>query len=588
MATQKLTQITDGQVGVSSPLWSPSGDTIAFLGRVPSIPAPWRPVPFDDSSDLPKVITRAQYKFDGLGWFDQARNQVFVVALDGAAPRQLTMEPTGVFHPTWTSERGVPLGSLAWSHDGHRLAFVMSTDEDEARDGRCDIWTVAIDSGQLTRISPNDGLYGCPAWSPDDEYLAFAGTRLPKKGGANANLWRASASGSDTTRQLNVADICVGSGLMSDSGAPGAAQVVWLDDGIYFGAGERGSVQLWRVPETGGQPQAVTRAQQALGSWAVDQSGTTLAYCATSPTSPGEVFSQTLSTSGGEGRQLTRLNADLLSGVWVGEPEEFHTQASDGSGTDIHGWILKPPGFSTEKRYPVILEIHGGPHVGYGWSWFHEFACYASQGYVIVFCNPRGSSGYGEDFATSIYLDWGTKPMVDVMSALDYVLAQGFADPDRLYVTGGSYGGYMVDWIVTHTDRFRAAAGGRCVSDLQTLALASDNGTVWMAEYFGGMPWEEPEVYRFGSPITHVANCRTPLFIEHQEMDQRCTMDQAEQMYNALRFLGVETEMVLYPKEPHGMSRDGQPRHRVDRLIRTMDWFQRHGGTDPASQNDHL
>ena len=178
----------------------------------------------------------------------------------------------------------------------------------------------------------------------------------------------------------------------------------------------------------------------------------------------------------------------------MSEPEEYRVQASDGSGTEVHGWVLKPSGFSSNRRYPVILEIHGGPHVGYGWSWFHEFQYYAAQGYVIVYCNPRGSSGYGEDFATSIYLDWGTKPMIDVMSALDHVLAEGYVDLERLYVAGGSYGGYMVDWIVTHTDRFRAAAAGRCVSDLQTLALADDNGTLWMAEYFGGMPWEEPEV----------------------------------------------------------------------------------------------
>ena len=339
-------------------------------------------------------------------------------------------------------------------------------------------------------------------------------------------------------------------------------------------------MQIWHLADFEQPPEAVTRGLHAIGAWAIDRRGSALAFCATTPTSPGEVYLQRLNSPNESAATLTALNAALLDDVWVGEPEEYRIPASDGSGTQVHGWVLKPPGFTADGRYPLILEIHGGPHVAYGWSWFHEFQYYAAQGYVIVYCNPRGSSGYDEEFATSIYLDWGTKPMIDVMSALDHVLTLGYVDHERLYVTGGSYGGYMVDWIVTHTDRFRAAATGRCVSDLQTLALADDNGTLWMAEYFGGMPWEEPEVYRFGSPITHIANCRTPLFIEHQEEDRRCTMDQAEQMYNALKFLGIETEMVLYPKEPHGMSRGGQPRHRVDRLLRTMDWFARHDGNN--------
>ena len=169
VASSQLTQLTTGDQVVSTPLWSPTDDTIAFLGRVPSLPPPWHPVVFDDPSDTPKVITRAQYKFDGLGWFDTSRSQVFVVSSGGGEPRQLTHEPTGVFHPTWTSERGVPLGSMAWSHDGRRLAFVMSTNEDEERDGRCDVWAVEVASGTLTRVSPHDGLYGCPAWSPDDQ-----------------------------------------------------------------------------------------------------------------------------------------------------------------------------------------------------------------------------------------------------------------------------------------------------------------------------------------------------------------------------------------------------------------------------------
>ena len=570
-------QITSGEHPVSGPCWSPDGTRLAYLSRVPSLPAPWRPVDFDDPSDAPKVITRARYKFDGMGWFDQSRSQVFVVSADGGAPRQLTHGATGVFHPIWTAERGMPLGGPAWSHDGTRLAFVTSTEDDERRDGRCDVWTVQVDSGAMARVTPNDGLYGCPAWSPDDRSLAVVGTQLPKLGGANAVLWTVAATGGALTA-IRDGDLCVGAGLMSDTGAPGRAQPEWIESTIYFLAGDRGTAQIWRVAADGGRPEPVTTGRHAIGDWSLDRFGRTVAFCASTPTSPGEVYCQSIGGPASPARPLTALNAGLLAERSVSAPEEVWVTAGDGSGTRVQGWIMRPVGFTPGRRYPLVLELHGGPHAAYGWSWYHEFQCLAAEGYIVAYGNPRGSTGYGEEFATSIYLDWGTKPMVDVMALLDAVVARGDVDEERLYVTGGSYGGYLVNWVVTHTDRFRAATTGRCVSDLQTLALADDNGTIWMAEYFGGMPWEQPEVYRFGSPITHIADCRTPLFIEHQEQDGRCTLDQAEQMYNALRVLGVETEMVLYPKEPHGMSRNGQPRHRVDRLVRTLAWFRRHGG----------
>ena len=244
----KLTPITSGDIDVTTPQWSPTGTAIAFLGNVPSLPPSWYPVIFEDPSDTPKVITRTQYKFDGQGWFDKARLQVFVVSPDGGQLKQLTHEATGVFHPTWTSERSVPLGSMAWSHDGRRIAFVMSTSQDEERDARCDIWTVEVESGALTRISPNDGLYGCPAWSPDDQQLAFAGSRLPKKGGANVNLWHALAAGSTESTKLDAAGMCIGTGLMSDSGAPGAAQVLWNEEGIYFGAASTEACRSGTLP----------------------------------------------------------------------------------------------------------------------------------------------------------------------------------------------------------------------------------------------------------------------------------------------------------------------------------------------------
>jgi len=304
--------------------------------------------------------------------------------------------------------------------------------------------------------------------------------------------------------------------------------------------------------------------------------GRTLVYAASGPTNPGEVYRQRLDTPGSPATKLTELNVGVLADIRLGNAEEFWLPAQAGAEEIVQGWILKPPGFDPSKQYPLLLEIHGGPAISYGWSWFHEFQYFAARGYVLVFANPRGSHGYGERFATSIYQGWGPKPFTDVMNAVDHVIAQGFIDPSHLYVTGGSYGGYLTNWVVTHTDRFRAAATQRCVSDLRSLALAGDCNTIWMMDYYGGMPWEELAVYAEDSPITHIARCTTPLFIEHEEEDHRDPMDQAEQMYNALRKLGIDTELVRYPNESHGMSRNGKPLHRIDRLRRIIGWFARY------------
>ncbi|MEI2616319.1 MAG: S9 family peptidase [Thermomicrobiales bacterium] len=578
-ASGKTRRVTHSTVNVSNPLWSPDSAHIAWVASVPSVAAPAGPTGGSDLGGQPRVILRARYKFDGMGWFGQSRSQLFVSTLDmpEANARQLTYEPAGISQPIWAAERGTSIGGPAWSPNGSQLAYTTSTNEDEELDSRCDVWTVDIATGDRTRITPNDGLYGCPAWSPDGTRLAVVGARLPKRGGSNSLIWTVPAGGGELTL-ASQADICAGALLLADAGAPTRVQPQWIGDWIYFSAGFEGTVQIFRTPSAGGQPEMVTTQQHALGSWSIDRGGTTLVYAATTASSPGQVFCQRLDTLEAP-HPLTALNYEILSTVALAEPESFWTTSTDGSETRVQGWILKPPDFDETKTYPLILQVHGGPHCAYGASWYLEFQYLVAHGYVIVFSNPRGSSNYGEEFATSIYLDWGVKPMADVLAALDYAIDHVAIDPERIYVAGGSYGGYLVNWIVTHTDRFRAAVTGRCVSDLQTLALASDNGTLWMAEYFGGMPWEMPEVYESGSPIRHIANAVTPLLIEHQEQDMRCTMDQAEQMYNALRFLGVETEMVIYPGESHGMSRGGRPSHRVDRLERILDWFERHGGS---------
>ncbi len=552
----------DDEHGASSPIWSPDGSQIAYLGKVPSMPEVEHNVPYTDDTDKPRVITRAKYKYDGEGFFDHTRKQLFVIAAGGGAARQLTEGTAGV-------------GSPAWSPDGATIAFAANREADEDHDRRSDIWTINVASGALTRVTPHDGGYGSPAWSPNSQSIAFVGHATPAKGGANDRLFVAPAAGG-ALRQVTDFDRSIGAGIMSDTGADGRARPAWIGDDLYFLAAMNGTAQVFRARAEGGEATQVTFGTHAIAGWDIAKDATLLTFSLSTPTNPGEVFAQPLGQPGEPVAKLTDLNGDFLGEVSPGKAEEFWLDAGDGTGEQIQGWIIKPPGFDAGTKYPLILEIHGGPAASYGVGWFHEFQYFAARGYVVVYTNPRGSQGYGEAFCTAIYQDWGTKPMMDVMAAVDHVIAQGYVDTDRLYVTGGSYGGYMTDWVVTHTDRFRAGATQRCVSNLLTLALADDTGTLWLGDYFGGMPWEQPEIYAQNSPITHIAHCHTPLFIEHEEEDHRCPMDQAEQVYNALHKLGVPTELVRYPKEPHGMSRDGGPLHRVDRLQRIIGWFERY------------
>jgi dipeptidyl aminopeptidase/acylaminoacyl peptidase len=567
-AVRQLTH--DDAHAATMPVWSPDGSQLLYLCRLPSLPEPWYPVPFPAGSTRPKVIGRKRYKFDGMGWLDHRRNHLFVVDVGGGEPRQLTDGPTGVGHPVWTAERGVPVGRPAWSPDGARVAFVMSLDEDEENEGLCDVWTVDVASGQMVRITPHDGLYGAPAWSPDGSRLAVIGTPFPRTVGYVNRLWTVPSGGGSLTLAIE-SELAVGSGILSDSGAPVQAQPAWVQSGIHLLAASEGTSQVWVAGE-GGEPRLATGGLHAISSWSVSGDGRVLAFNASTPTNPGEIFIQSQDDPG-SARQVTNLNEPLLSKLSLGTLEEYWATPPDDA-APVHSWVMKPPGFTPGERYPLVLQMHGGPTALYGWSWYHEFQVLASRGFVVVIPNPRGSAGYGQDFATAIYRDWWEGPTTDLLAAMDHVIGEGYVDTDRLFLTGGSYGGYLVNWIITQTDRFRAGLTGRCVSDLRTLVLADDIGSI-LKEHFGGMPWDDPELYALGSPITHIAQCKTPLLIEHQEADHRCPIDQAEQMYNALREFGVPVEMVLYPNESHGMSRNGAPLNRVDRVLRMVEWFER-------------
>ncbi|MFN2224290.1 MAG: alpha/beta hydrolase family protein, partial [Candidatus Promineifilaceae bacterium] len=278
--------------------------------------------------------------------------------------------------------------------------------------------------------------------------------------------------------------------------------------------------------------------------------------------------------SSGETRQLTHFNEKLLGQIDLGQVEEIWFKGADDN--DLQGWIIKPPGFDPGRRYPAILEIHGGPWLQYGNSFMHEFYYLAARGYVVFFCNPRGGQGYGEQHSRAIANDWGSVDYADLMAWTDHVAGQPYVDPKRVGVAGGSYGGYMTSWIIGHTDRFQAAVAQRVVSNLVSMWGSSDFNWTFQQAFGDKPPWENLENLWRQSPMAHIGNARTPTLVIHSEQDMRCELEQGLQLYIALKTLGVPTELILFPDEPHGLSRGGRTDRRVVRLEHIGRWFDRY------------
>jgi len=289
-------------------------------------------------------------------------------------------------------------------------------------------------------------------------------------------------------------------------------------------------------------------------------------------TDPCQVYFQALDTQ--KSRPLTKINSDLIRVLDLGEIETHWIKGA--AGNDLQGWILKPPGFNPKAKYPSILEIHGGPLTQYGYFFMHEFYFLAAQGYVVNFCNPRGGRGYGEEHGKAIWGDWGNADYADIMSWTDFVAEQPYIDKQRMGVTGGSYGGYMTVWIIGHTDRFKTAITQRCVSNFTSMWGSSDFNWAFQYELQAGPPFEDLEKFWNMSPIKYIGNAKTPTLVIHSENDLRCPIEQGEQVFVALKRIGVDTEMVRFPEEFHGLSRTGRTDRRIARLNHFVRWFDKY------------
>ena len=564
-------QLSSIQFGASALRWSPDGGRIAFLASVVGHPEgvvadPRPPESGPDAAPRTPIARVAQgldYKFDGRGYRDGRRNHLFVVGAGGGEPVQLTSGRWDV-------------GDFDWSPDGSRLVLTGNAEPDGDLMETNFLYAVPAAGGPLRQLA--GGLeFGVARWSPNGDLIAFTGTDA--LAGSYTRLWLVSAEGGEPRCLTGEHDVCIGDHCISDMRGGHGFEVDWSRDGsrILFPVALPGRTEVWSCAAAGSDLRPEVSGNRQVFDWSL--AGDQIAFVASDPTTPGDLW---LRSRGAE-RRLTRLNP-FFDERRLALPERMEFTAADG--WKLEGWLLKPEGFDPARKWPLVMEIHGGPHGEYSWAFFHEFQVLAGQGYLVFYVNPRGSCGYGEAFQRACVMDWGGKDYADLMTALDQVIERtGYVDSERLGVGGGSFGGFMTNWIVGHTDRFRAAVSMRSIADFVSDYRACDIA-LWNDQEMGPLDWADPRSLWDRSPIRYVESIHTPLLLTHGEMDLRCPIHQAEELFGALRVLRREVELVRFPEETHDLSRSGRPDRRVERLNRIAGWFERHIPAGAAGEQE--
>jgi dipeptidyl aminopeptidase/acylaminoacyl peptidase len=544
--------------------WSPDGKWLAFTMRVPAKPKPLATMPAKPkgaewAGDV-KVIDSLNYRFDGAGYVDPGFSHVFVLPAEGGTPRQITQ---GDFQ-----HRATPV----WSTDGRSLFVVSNHAADwEYAPQESEIYRVDVETGRATALTDRDGPDGSPALSPDGRRLAYVGFDDRKLGYQSSLLYVMDLDGG-TPRVLTADfDYQVDSPAWDRNGR-----------GIYFSFEREGRGHIGWVSASGGAVETVvddfdgTAMGRPYGGGAFSVASGRVAYTRGTIDRPADVA---VAQRGGDARVLTDLNSDALAHKRLGEVEELWVKSS-ADGLDVQGWIVKPPNFDASKKYPLMLEIHGGPFANYGPRFAPETQLYASAGYVVLYVNPRGSTSYGHDFANQIHHNYPSKDYDDLITSVDAVIAKGYVDPQQLYVTGGSGGGVLTAWIVGHTDRFRAAVVAKPVINWTSFVLTADAYQFFVDYWFGKMPWDDgaQAEYWKRSPLAYVGNVKTPTMLLTGEDDYRTPISETEQFYQALKLRRVETAMVRIPGASHGIN--ARPSQMIAQVLNTLAWFERYRTVD--------
>jgi len=508
---------------------------------------------------------RVFYKLDEYGYLPKERTHIWTVDVRSGKKRQLSD------HDVWDEL------SPTFSPDGKWIVFLSNHTPDPDLDYEAvDLFVMPSRGGESRLVETPPGPKARPSVSPDGQWIAYIGQEGKGAGYRNAGVWIVPFEGGKKAKNLTKKyDLHAGSHTATDlyehvEDMP----PVWSGDSqrLYFQTLFHGSTLLKSVSVKGDELRDTVGEGGVVGSFSFDRAQGKVAYFFGQMGDICQVYVRELAT--GRTRHLTRINRDLLERIELARVEEVWFKGPDDN--DLQGWIFKPPNFDGRKRYPSILYIHGGPLLQYGKFFFHEFYFLAAQGYVVYFTNPRGGRGYGEAHARSIWGAWGTTDYADLMAWADYMQAQNYIDPKRMGVAGGSYGGYMAVWIIGHTGRFSASVVERCVSNFISEWGSADYNWSFEYEVDAGPPFKDFDKWWAMAPIKYIASARTPTLVVHNENDLRCPIEQGEQVFVALKRLGVDAEFVRFPDEFHGLSRTGRTDRRVVRLNHILRWFDKY------------
>ena len=609
---------TDLPKGAGNPVWSPDGKTIAFTSETnaedlakqekkkkkeeelkkagsatsPTVSPAASKTPAeknagtktasDDAvkkaeaeseheSDV-RVITRAVYREDNEGYADPKHpGHIWVVqaprnADEKVQPKQLTL---GRFDE----------GNVVWSKDGAQIYFVsLHIDEPYYGQPKSELYSISANGGNPTKLNTIEMDLGNLSLSPDGKQLAFvASVTQPVNSYTQPDLWIVDLTPNAKARNLtDKFDFDIGDGPFGDNAPPragGRSIPIWTPDGrslveIY---GKQGKAILGSFDATSGAVSDLVNGNQAVSRFRASNDGSKIVYAVSTPTRVGDLFVLDRQSANTQPRQLTDVNKELFSKLNLTEPEEISYKSFDGK--TIQAWVQKPPDFNAAKKYPLILNIHGGPHAAYGYIFEHEFQWMAAKGYVVLFPNPRGSTTYGQDFGNVIQYHYPGDDFKDLMAGVDEVARRGYVDEKKLGVTGGSGGGLLTNWVVGHTTRFAAAVSQRDIASWAHWWYTADF-TLFQPAWFKGPPFDQEEDFKARSPITYIKDVKTPTMFILGEADYRTPPGSGgEEMFRALKFRKIPTVMVRFPDESHELSRSGKPWHRVERLQNIVGWF---------------
>ncbi|HEX5076344.1 MAG TPA: S9 family peptidase [Gemmatimonadaceae bacterium] len=562
-STTQITRLTESPANIS---WSPDGKWISFASFVPKrtdwqidLPAPppnakWTPAP--------RIADRLHYRADRRGYTDPGFTHLFVVSADGGSPRQLT-------HGDWNvgaAFDGLVIGGAhSWTPDGKTILFDGFADSTTDKNFRVtNIYSVDVASGVMKTLTTTKGSWLSPKVSPDGKLVAFAGRELLPVVWQTADLYVMNIDGSgarDLTRSVD-----------REMGTFGGASAIWAPDGsgLYVSPQDRGTSNILFVPLTGA-PRPVTTGTHLLSLTSVSKAGD-LVGTSTSFQKPGDVVRVAVDKRGAaQITQLTQVNDDLLQGKTLATAEEIWYPSSGGA--KIQGWIVKPPNFDASKKYPLLLEIHGGPQGMYSVGFDMMWQVFASSGFVVLYLNPRGSTGYGDAFVRSIEKSYPGPDYDDLMAGVDTVLGRGYVDSKQLYVSGCSGGGALSSWVIGHTTRFAAAAVRCPVSDW--IGMAGNADVPYFAYAFFDKPfWEDPMAWFKQSSLAYVGNVTTPTILMTGVLDMRTPMPQSEAFYAALQVRGVPSRLIRFENEWHGT--ESIPSNWMRTMLYMMSWFKQY------------